>query len=378
MKVLVNAVSIKEGGPLVVLRNLIEGMNALRGGVTWVVAGPKLGRGAAGIDAIEQLDSGSTDGSPFGLLRWYERGLPSAVDRVSPDVVFSLTNYLPLRRLTRPTVLLMQHAGHFSSEFESLDRRFSGSLGARMSWRYKNAWVRRSVRNTDALIVQTGALADRIAAAGLRSRDRIAVVPHGPGQVRQADTRAPGRSGETWRIGYISKFGVQKNFETLFRAARRLSDAGHAIRLVLTLDPGHRPAAETLGKARLLGVGHLIENRGEVRDGKIEELYDSLDIMTFCSLAESFGFPMVESMARGLPIVVADTVENAEITGSAGLRFSPYNDGELAGQLETLMLDDSERRRRTEQSLVRGRDFSWSRACEQTLVILEERAARRV
>lgn len=375
MKVLVNAVSIKEGGPLVVLRNLIEGMNAMRGGITWIVAGPKLGQGAVGPGAIEQLDAGATDGSPFHLLRWYERGLPSAVDRLSADVVFSLTNYLPLRRLTRPTVLLMQHAGHFSPEFESLDRRFTKSPGARISWRYKNAWVRRSVRNAGTLLVQTGALADRIAAAGLRNRDRIAVIPHGPGQVRQANARGAQRSGGSWRIGYISKFGVQKNFETLFRAARRLSDAGHAIRLVLTLDPTYPPAAETLGKARLLGVADLIENRGEIRDGKIEELYDGLDIMTFCSLAESFGFPMVESMARGLPIVVADTAENAEITGSAGLRFSPYNDGELARQLETLMLDDTERRRRTEQSLARGKDFSWSRACEETLTILEEGAA---
>src|SRR5262249_19503432 len=146
------------------------------------------------------------------------------------------------------------------------------------------------------------------------SRDGITVIPHGPGQVHQAPARDHRRSGDAWRIGYISKYGVQKNFETLFRAARRLSDSGHAITLVLTLDPTYPPVARTLRKAQLLGIGHLIENRGEIRDGKIEELYDSLDIMAFCSLTESFGFPMVESMARGLPIVVADTPENDEIT----------------------------------------------------------------
>jgi glycosyltransferase involved in cell wall biosynthesis len=372
MKVLVNAVSIREGGPLVVLRHLIEGMHALRADDTWIVAGPRLEQRADGNGAIEQLDAAPVDGNPFHLLRWYERGLPSAVDRVSPDVVFSLTNYLPLRRLKRPTVLLMQHAGHFSREFESLDRLHSRSLGDRFIWRYKNAWVRRSVRSTDSLLVQTRALADKIAVKGLRSRDRITVIPHGPGQVHQASARLHLRSGDTWRIGYISKFGVQKNFETLFRAVRRLSDAGHAIRLVLTLDPAYRPAAEMLRKAQVLGVARLIENRGEIRDGRIEELYDSLDIMAFCSLTESFGFPMVESMARGVPIVVADTPENDEITASAGLRFSPYNDGELARQLETLMRDDAERRRRSEQSLSRGKSFSWSRACEQTLAALDK------
>jgi len=129
-----------------------------------------------------------------------------------------------LRRLARPTVLLMQHAGHFSSEFESRDQTFSGSLGDRLSWRYKKAWVYRSVRRADALLVQTRALADRIAQARLRSRERIVVVPHGPGQVSQTSARTCRRSTGTWRIGYISKFGVQKDFETLFRAARRLSE----------------------------------------------------------------------------------------------------------------------------------------------------------
>jgi glycosyltransferase involved in cell wall biosynthesis len=348
-------------------------MISLRPDIAWIVAGPTL---APGATAVEQLDAGPVGGSSLHLLRWYERGLPSAVERLSPDVVFSLTNYLPLQRLTRPTVLLMQHAGHFSRVFESFDRRFARSLGDRLSWRYKNAWVRRSVRRADALLVQTRALADRIAEARLRSRDRIVVIPHGPGQVRQTSVRRCRGSDTTWRIGYISKFGVQKDFETLFRAARRLADGGHNLRLVLTLDPKYRPAAETLGQARQLGVAHLIENRGEVGDGQIEELYDSLDIMAFCSLAESFGFPMVESMARGLPIVVADTPENGEITGSASLRFTPCNDGELAQRLETLMLDDSERRRRTEQSLARGKEFSWSRACRDTLTALEEGAAR--
>src|SRR5262249_36028772 len=155
-----------------------------------VVAGPRLGQGTANHDAIEHLDARSTDGDPFRLLRWYERGLPSVIDRLSPDIVFSMTNYLPFRRLKRPTVLLMQHAGHFSREFEALDQSYSPSIGDRIAWRYKNAWVRRSVRTADVLLVQTRALAERIARARLRRVDQIAVVSHGPGQVHQAAGRA--------------------------------------------------------------------------------------------------------------------------------------------------------------------------------------------
>ena len=371
MKVLVNAVSIKEGGPRVVLRNLVQGMHQRAPNVRWIIAAPgaeDVGDPLGANCEVIEVDVGN----PIDLIGWYQFRLPAAVNRLRPNVMFSLTNYLPDRKLSCPTVLLEQHAGHFSREFESLDRAFCRSLGARMSWRYKNAWVRRSVRTADMLIVQTRALADRIAETGLRSSDRIAVVPHGPGKVRHAAKRHDLRSGGAWRIGYVSKFGVQKNFETLFRAARRLSDAGHSLRLVLTLDPAYPPAAQMLDKARDLGVAHLIENRGEIGDGKTEEVYDSLDIMTFCSVCESFGFPMVEAMARGLPIVVADTPENREITGRAALSFSPYDHAALARQIERLILDETERSARAELSLSRGRDYSWSQACTDTLALLEK------
>ena len=370
MNVLVNAVSIKEGGPLVVLRELIAGMQRLQPETRWFVAGPPPTEASCSAGSFVQV-ADVLQGGPISLVDWYERLLPSAVRRFSSDVVFSLTNYLPLRKLSCPAVLLEQHAGHFSAEFQALDRQHSVSPLQQLAWRYKNAWVRRSVRSADKLMVQTAALADRIAASGLRPREKIAVVAHGPGQVDRASGRSARRGGP-WRIGYLAKFGVQKNFETLFRAARRLSDAGHDIRVVLTLDPSIASAARTLSNARALGIAHRIDNLGEVRVGQIQTLYDDLDIMAFCSVCESFGFPMVEAMVRGLPIVVADTPENREITGAAALRFARYDDCELARHLASLIVDDAKRQRQSEQSLVRGRDFSWQRACEQTLSVLND------
>jgi glycosyltransferase involved in cell wall biosynthesis len=256
-----------------------------------------------------------------------------------------------------------------------LDRAYWRSLQHQIAWRIKNEWVRRSVRNAGAVLVQTASLADRIAKAGLRSRNDIAVVPHGPGQVRHAARRSRRDTEKPWCIGYFTKFGVQKNFETLFRAVRRLSDAGHNVRLVVTLDPSYGPAAKTLGAAKAIGIAHLVDNQGEVSSECVQDRYDSLDLMAFCSVCESFGFPMVEAMARGVPIVVADTPENREITAGAALTFSAHDDRQLAHHLERLILDETERSLRSDLSLARGREFSWSLACERTLSVLQTAAA---
>jgi glycosyltransferase involved in cell wall biosynthesis len=270
--------------------------------------------------------------------------------------------------------LLEQHAGHFCPEFVALERKFASKPRERLARRVKTAWVYRSLRVADHVLVQTAALADRIAAAGLRQRGQIAVVPHGPGQARYSGARGSRREGP-WRVGYVSKFGVQKNFATLFRAAALVSNAGHDIRIVLTLDPKYAPAARVLQQAKEIGIGHLIENIGETPYDGIEGVYDGLDFMAFCSLCESFGFPMVEAMARGLPIVVADTPENREVTGDASDCFSPLNHEELAACLRNLIIDEAARDRKSALSLERSRAFSWERACVETLGVLKSAAA---
>ena len=372
MKVLVNAVSVREGGPLVVLQKLLAGM-LNEGAHTWIVASGAPSSCMPSSDGIISIDARVAQNDPLRLLRWYEIGLPRANERWKPDVVFSMTNYLPIRSLQPPTVLLEQHAGHFSREFESLTLSAARSVSERLSWHYKSAWVRRSVRAADLLLVQTASLADRIKALGLR-KDRIFVVPHGPGNVSYGSPRSvfPGQAG-TWRLGYISKFGVQKDFDVLFRAAKALSRRMN-IKLVLTLDPANASTARVLCSAQDLGVSNLIENHGETRGEHIMHLYDSLDIMVFCSTCESFGFPMVEAMARGIPIVVADTPENREITATASLRFRPHDESGLTDQLMRIMMEEAEFRRRSETSLVRGHAFSWTRACKDTLSVLDQAA----
>jgi glycosyltransferase involved in cell wall biosynthesis len=372
MKVLVNAASIREGGPLVVLKNLMGEMGRAHPDGRWLVAGPELLAPALGEENIEyvHLQAGSESAR---VIPWYEIGLPREVRRWQPDVLFSVTNYLPFRAISVPTVLLVQHAGHFSKDFMRLDRAFANSLGQQISWRYKNTWVRRSVRVAGDVIVQTGALADRIAEAGLRPRDKIAVVHHGPGQMPFAASPRPVREGAV-RIGYVTKFGVQKNFETLFRAVRLLAADGRDIRLVLTLDPAYGAAAQVLRMAEELGIGGRIENHGEVRGSDVTALYDSFDIMAFCSVAESFGFPMVEAMARGVPIVVADTPENREVTGEASFAFSPFDPGDLARQLSRLIGDPLLRGVQAERSLERGREFSWAKAAAGTFAVIERAA----
>jgi glycosyltransferase involved in cell wall biosynthesis len=293
------------------------------------------------------------------------------VTKYRPDVLFSQTNYLPRRSVACRTLLLIQNAGCFSAEFDRVALDSLESPLARFFWRTKSRWVRRSAEAASLVTVQTAALADAIVAQTSRRREEIVVIPHGPGIAAHRGSTRSQRPTDSFRIGYITKWGVQKNFQTLFDAARMLRDRGYEFRLVLTLEKGSRETENVMASARELEIDALIENNGEVPLENIASIYDGLDIFVFPSLCESFGFPSVEAMARGLPVVAAKTAENCEVTGGAALSFAPLDARELAHHLASLMDDDQERERRADLSLSRGRDYSWEKAARETIAALK-------
>lgn len=369
-----NAVSVREGGPRVVLLKLLSHLIDVQPEFDISVAAPptmceELRHLAVATQPV------AVGQSPLGLLKWYEAALAAAAARWRADVLFSVTNYLPLRRLSIPTLLLEQHAGHFSPVFDHLMHGPNMPLGERLTWRPRRAWVRRSVETATVLTVQTAALADAVAASTCVPRSAIRVIPHGPGWVDlRAEVPAPEKSKPV-RIGCVSKTGIQKNFSTLFKAVKILADRGQDVRLLLTLDQQEPLARATLAEADRLGIAGLIDNRGEVDPFTMTELYDSLDIFVFPSLCESFGVPMVEAMSRGLCIVVADTLENREIVGAAGTSFPALDADRLAMILGELCDSPDRRHALAQKSLTRARDFSWRKAAVDTSAALKEAVA---
>jgi glycosyltransferase involved in cell wall biosynthesis len=372
MKVLVNAASVKEGGPLVVLDQLLKRMRQLRDNIDWAVAiHPSVRLHRNEQRGFAQVDVGNIDSNPFGLPHWYEAALPAAVERLKTDLVFSITNYLPLRKLKIPTVLLVQHAGHFSKCFDDLYRQHLRRPDRVAAWVMKTHWVERSVRTASEVTVQTASLADAIATRTGRPRERIHVIPHGPGMVTPTPVTPRDLTGCPIRIGYVTKWGVQKNFDVLFDAAARLIGQGRAVRVILTLAEDLPENVRVIQRAKAAGLDEVLENAGELDAAGISTLYDSLDVFAFPSLVESFGFPLVEGMAKGLPIVASDTPSNREIAGDAGLFFPPKDADALARILGEIIDRPSLREAKSTAAFQRAQAFSWDRAAERTLALFE-------
>jgi len=188
----------------------------------------------------------------------------------------------------------------------------------------------------------------------------------------------PRKASERLRILWVSHYADHKNLATLLRAAELLRGEMD-FELVLTLDAALRngqhtpvPAAERELLARLGGTVQLAGVRSYDETWK---LYGAADVFVFPSLCESFGHPLVEAMASGLPIVASDIPVHREICGAAAEYFPVLDAAALAETLRRLMHDAAAREKLADRGRERVKQFLWEDHVARLLELWREMAS---
>lgn len=129
---------------------------------------------------------------------------------------------------------------------------------------------------------------------------------------------------------YIGSFMPYKNVETLIRGVGLAN--GFTLHLLSKITPTRKAALSELASQ----VGAKVVFHEGVSDEKYQDLLSKSFALVTASKDEGFGIPLVEAMQKGLPVVVSDLEIFREVSGEAGLYFSPDNSNELAQQLINL------------------------------------------
>jgi glycosyltransferase involved in cell wall biosynthesis len=103
----------------------------------------------------------------------------------------------------------------------------------------------------------------------------------------------------------------------------------------------------------------------------MEGLYALADCVVVASLYEGFGLPVLEAMARGVPVACSDRSSLPEVAGDAALLFSPDDPQAIRAALERLLRDPAEAGRLRAAGRARAARFTWARTAELTLASYE-------
>ncbi|GAA1871995.1 glycosyltransferase family 4 protein [Brevibacterium marinum] len=179
--------------------------------------------------------------------------------------------------------------------------------------------------------------ADAIAAVSDTTKDLIAkhrlsskpvTVVSNAAEVPVASARAQNRH-DAKSLVYMGAFLPYKNVETLIRALEHLP--GWTLHIASRIE-GRREAAL---RALIPDRAKVIFHRG-VSEEEYTDLLDGATALVTATQEEGFGLPVVEAMARGVPVAVSDIPIFHEIAAEAALYFDPDDPRSVATAVERL------------------------------------------
>jgi glycosyltransferase involved in cell wall biosynthesis len=216
------------------------------------------------------------------------------------------------------------------------------------------------------LIEHCGCSPDRIRVIyyGLHTSFRV----FGPRE-RTRVRRDLGLPDETVKLILITGRQSYKNHPVCLQVLRRIQaesqDRVAMVRVGRSTAEWEAALGATGTRQSVISIPFLPHNR-------MVDLYNSVDCLLFPSLYEGFGWPPLEAMACGAPVVTSNVASLPEVVGEAGLMREPGDVEGLAASVRAVLEDADLRKNLTERGLVRARSFTWERHATQVLQAYEE------
>jgi glycosyltransferase involved in cell wall biosynthesis len=227
-----------------------------------------------------------------------------------------------------------------------------------------------AARRSDRVIVPSRSTRDDLTSLLRVPAAKIDVVPDG---VRlPAPGRPPDVTGLRNRLGVgtrpvVLSVSAKRPHKNLMRLLEALALIPADRRPILVL-PGYATEweAELRRRAHELGLDADTRFLGWVGDDELEELYAAASCFVFPSLYEGFGLPVLEAMARGVPVACSDRGSLPEVAGSAARLFDPEQPAAITEAIETLLLDRAEADRLAAAGRTRAAEFTWQETARLT------------
>lgn len=306
--------------------------------------------------------------TPLVHKLWSQVTLPFSliVDSPKPDVFFAPVHYAP-RYCQSPYVV-----GIMDLSFLRFPELF------KKSDLYKLVnWTAYSVKSAKAVIAISKSTKNDILKSYQIDESRVHVVYPGitmqtvnSKQSTEEIKREYGLTGEY--ILYVGTLQPRKNIERLIDAFKLLRKDLPKHKLVIVGKKGWLYDS-MFEKVKKEGLSDSVVFTGYVPDDELSAFYKGAVCFCLPSLYEGFGFPVLEAMREGVPVVASNISSLPELVEDAGILVNPESTEDIArGIKKVLVMSTTERKKIIEKGYQQIKKFTWEKAARQTISILEE------
>lgn len=177
---------------------------------------------------------------------------------------------------------------------------------------------------------------------------------------------------------FVGGLEPRKNLRMLLRAFSRLPKSARP-KLVLAgatvpWIPGGPKIMESALRSLPAEVREDVILTGYVSEEDKLALLTGAEALVYPSVYEGFGFPVLEAMACGTPVLTSNVSSLPEVAGDDAVLVDPYESISIAEGIETILTDTALRTRLAAAGLERAKRFNWDETARQTAKVLHRAA----
>jgi len=327
----------------------------------WVPEDPALG--LPGV-VPRALGSGRERG-----LWWAERRLARAAEEDDVDVLFCPAYTCPLTT-TRPRVTAVHDLSFYAwpddfAAFDGIRRRLlvAASLRASRAILACSDFSRREIAQ------RFPDLAPRVVHVPLAAAAELPPAPSRDEARRWLGARGP----VILTAGAVLN---RRRLPVLLRAVTSLRRAWPNLTLEVVGDNRTHPPLDLEALVTELGGAGAVHLTGHVSDAGLVARYAAADVFVLLSEYEGFGLPVLEAMARGIPVVTSRRPALNEIFGVGALLVDPGDEEGIAAAIDRILREEGLRADLVRRGYALAASFSWTETAARTRRALARAAGR--
>jgi len=301
---------------------------------------------------------------------WEQWALPRAAKKYGVELLHCTSNTAPIW-CNIPLVLTL----HDIIFLEPRDKQ-NHSFYQNMGWLYRRLDVPRILDKCRRIITVSNFEKENIISRLNIPRKRMAMIYNGYNEwfrpVKDTEQVYKKYIPDSGYLFFLGNTDPKKNTERTLVAYSKYLNQSTIKRKLLMADLNPEFLNGIIQRNRIENIRDNIVMPGYIVNSDLPYIYNNAYAFLYTSLRESFGIPLLESMACGTPVITSNTSSMPEISGPDAILINPENADEITTMLLKLENDSTFYEEKRKVGLERAKFFSWRHTAKQLLDLYKE------
>lgn len=301
----------------------------------------------------------------FTYADWEQISLPRAAKKYNLDILHCTSNTAPIH-CDIPVYLTLH-------DIIYLSQSFSGGSWYQQLGHYYRKWIvplafRKAKKVFTVSQFEKGRIEEYFG-----KTDKVEVIYNG---VAAKFQMANARQIEEVRehvflpekyLFFLGNTAPKKNMTGMLQAYKMYRENAQNPLPLVVAETGFPTVMDMLKKINAENLVHHIYLTGYLNHNWLPVVYAQAEAFIYPSLRESFGIPIIESMACGTPVVTSNTSSMPEVAGGYALLADPYSPEQIADRMVKITEDRQLRNALINSGISWGHTFTWNETARRTL-----------